>query len=92
MASMVADEITALMPGAGPPPTNTANLPEDISSPDCYLPNVVVWNSRKRFSAFVPPGQFRKIIFLEFHRNRLSLTWGRPGYSWLYPLPAFLLA
>jgi hypothetical protein len=39
IALIVAEEMTALMPGAGPPPTRIANLPADDidpSSPEFY--------------------------------------------------------
>jgi hypothetical protein len=40
---IVAEEMTALMPGAGPPPTRIANLPADDidpSSPEFYSRDV----------------------------------------------------
>src|SRR5690348_6855414 len=37
IALIVAEEITALMPGAGPPPTRIANLPADDIDPSPAL-------------------------------------------------------
>src|SRR5215475_10650442 len=84
IALIVAEEMTALMPGAGPPPTRIANLPADDiypSSPEFYSRDVRYGGKVRSDSTgedFVWPDRFSCAAFRQGCRMaqvlRYSLT------------------